>query len=88
MKTIIIKEPFYGAGSPKWYNWVKDGYDMKGVGINTLDLTSNKELKIVVEKIPHIIETTKIIDFVKKYRSFKVVKNSDVTVGVFSVSLF
>lgn len=87
MKRVTIKAPFYGAGSPKQFNWVKDGYDIFGVGINIKHLKEYKELEIVVEGKPYQVKTQVIRDFVNKYNSLHKVKDSMTTVGVFSISL-
>ena len=87
MKKIIIKEPFYGAGSPKQYGWVKDGYDIKGVGVKVDDVKANKDLVIGYEGNEYLISCEKIKEFVRHYQSFFKVKNSSVVLAVISVTL-
>jgi hypothetical protein len=87
VKKVKIKAPFYGAGSPKQFNWVKDGFDIFGVGINIKHLQEQAELEIIVEGQSYQVKTQAIKDFVVKYNSYHQVKNSLVKVGVFSVSL-
>ena len=86
MKEIKIKAPFYGAGSPKQFNWVKDGYEIYGVGIN-LEHLREDELRITVEGQTYEVKTEPLREFIKKYRSIQAVKNSMVKVGVVSISL-
>lgn len=87
MKLIKIKAPFYGAGSPKQFNWVKDGYDIVGVGINANDVNKEVDLEVEVDGTSYTIDTKTIRDFVRKYKSIYYVKNSPVRLGVFSISL-
>jgi hypothetical protein len=86
-KLIVIKNPFFGAGSPKQYNWVKDGYHIFGIGIAAMDLLSYQYLDIVVEGKLYTVSTKKIKDFIKKYRSFYTVKHANLLLGVFSKDL-
>lgn len=87
MKTIKIKAPYYGAGSPKKFNWTKDGYDIQGIGIKLQDIDENEELNIILDGQNYILKTAKIKDFVKTYNSIHKVDKSLVTLGVFSISL-
>lgn len=87
MKTIKLRDPFYGAGSPKQYNWVKDGFHIWGIGINMIDLQSHEDLTIIMENTAYQVKTAPILDFVKRYNSVYKIRNSDVVVGVFSRSL-
>lgn len=87
MKKIKIKAPFYGAGSPSQYNWVKDGYEIFGVGINVKDINAEKTLEVIVDGHSYVVKTDDIKTFVRKYNSVRSVKNSLVRLGVFSISL-
>lgn len=87
MKKIKIKAPFYGAGSPSQYNWVKDGYEIFGVGINTKHVNSETTLEVIVDTHSYVVKTEDIKAFVRKYNSVRSVKNSLVRVAVFSISL-
>jgi len=69
-KRLRIKEPYWGAGSPKKYDWVKDGYDMKGVGIN-VDLLTDPHfewIKVSVTKFrwPIYVNCAKAMELAKK----------------------
>lgn len=87
MKTIKIKVPFFGAGSPKQYNWVKDGYHIWGIGVKVDDVKNHEVLNIVLEGIAYPIKTQDIKDFVRKYNSTYEVKKSLTKLVVFSTSL-
>lgn len=87
MKTIKIKAPFYGAGSPSQYNWVKDGYDIFGIGVKLDDINKEDLLKIEVSGQTFVVKTSDIKDFVRKYNSIYNVRNSLVRLGVFSISI-
>lgn len=87
MKTIKIKAPFYGAGSASQYNWVKDGYDIFGIGVKADDINTEDVLKIEVSGQTYVIQTKVIREFVKKYNSIFNVRKSLVRLGVFSISL-
>lgn len=87
MKTIKIKAPFYGAGSPSQYNWVKDGYEIFGVGINARNINAEKFLTVIVDGNSYVVKTEDVKAFVRKYNSVRPVKNSTVRLAVFSISL-
>jgi hypothetical protein len=86
MKTIKIKTPFFGAGSPKQFNWVKDGHHIYGIGIKAEDLNKETALRIEVDGNSYVILTKTARDFVRKYNSIYRV-NPMVRLGVFSISL-
>ena len=86
MKTIKIREPFYGAGSPKIYNWVKDGFDMKGIGLKTSLLNENETLTVHFEGKDHILKCEDAKKFIENYGSLKTARGT--TLGVVSTSLF
>lgn len=84
-KRIKIKNPFYGAGSI--YGWVKDGFHIYGVGINTELLDKHNILEIEVNKKITVVNTKDIRKFAEKYNSFRNIHNSFIQVAVVSLSL-
>lgn len=86
MKTIKIKAPFYGAGSPKQYNWVKDGHHIYGIGVKADDLNKETALRIEVDGNVYVILTKTARDFVRKYNSIYQASPL-VRLGVFSISV-
>jgi len=87
MKRIDIKAPFYGAGSPKQFGWVKDGFNIYGIGLKVDDVNGHRDLIVGYDGNSYIIRTQDIKDFTYKYNSYYQVKNSSVRLAVFSVSL-
>ena len=81
----INKGFYYGAGSPKKYNWVKDGFHIYGVGIDIDLLKQYQILQIEVNNQVYGLDTTKAINFIKKYRSLLHIKGT--ILGVVSKSL-
>lgn len=86
MKTVEIRAPFYGAGSPKQFGWVKDGYDIFGIGLKLEDLLTNQWLIIKIKNDSFLLDVKEAKAFVKRYKSFYKAKN-DTMLGVFSKSL-
>lgn len=73
MKTLRIEKGwFFGAGSPKMYNWKHDGFDIYGVGIALDFLKDTTEVEVVVNNIPYILNTHQAVDFAKRYNSVEV----------------
>ena len=73
---------FYGAGSPKVYNWVKDGYNSWGVGIKK-DLLENSDMvyiRMCREKENYKVPSEVAMAFAKEYHSIKQIKGSSVYV--------
>lgn len=85
MKKISIKEPFFGAGSPKQFNWVKDGFDIKGVGVKKQDVKDHKFLIVTVENETYLLDCEDIKKFVNRYRSIYKAKNTELAVFSFSL---
>lgn len=86
MEHIIIREPFYGAGSPKIFNWVKDGYKQAGIGIAIEKLWKNDRLIVTFDGITHELNCQEALAFAKKYSSQQTRKGQ--TLLVISTSLF
>jgi hypothetical protein len=68
-KLEIEKGWFFGAGTPKMYNWKKDGYDSFGVGISLDFLWKTQEVEIVVAGKHYLLRTQDAIDFARKYNA-------------------
>ena len=71
MQKIIIRECFWGAGSPKLFNWTKDGLDIKGIGIDFKKLQTNEKLHIEFEGKKHLLDCSQAIETANKYGSFQ-----------------
>lgn len=84
MKKIIIKNPFFGAGTT--YQWTKDGHHIWGVGIKVEDLV-HKELLFEVGGETYIVKSKDILEFAQKYNSYYTTKKNNVQLAVFSKSL-
>lgn len=70
MKSLKIEKGwFFGAGSPKIYNWKKDGYETFGIGISLEFLYKTEEVEITVDNLPYHLKTQDAIDFAWKYNS-------------------
>lgn len=85
IKTITIREPFYGAGTT--YGWTKDGFDIHGIGVKANKVNTATKLIIKIGDQTYKVETNKIKQFVKHYKSIYVVQPQGVRLGVFSKSL-
>jgi len=86
-KTIEIRKYFWGAGSDKQYNWVKDGFDIWGIGVNTFYLNTYDSLDIKVDGNTYRVSTAKIKEFVDRYNSFYNIDKYGVELAVFSKSI-
>lgn len=86
-RKIRIRSPYYGAGSPKSYGWIKDDFHIWGVGVNINYLDNYDNLEIVLNGKSALVKTQDIKNFANKYHSFKDIKNSIVKVAIFSISL-
>jgi hypothetical protein len=86
-RKIRIRSPYYGAGSPKSFNWVKDDFHIYGVGVNIKYLNNYDLLEIVLDGKSTLVKTQDIKNFANKYNSYKNIKNSMVKVAIFSISL-
>jgi hypothetical protein len=89
MKLKIEKGFFYGAGSPKVYNWVKDGFHIYGVGVN-LDLLKISRLKhepveIEIDGEHYELDSQTALEFINNYNSIE--KRKGTSIGVVSKSL-
>lgn len=78
MRLNIKKGWFKSAGVQ--YHWLRDGYDIKGVGVAENLLRFNKTLEIVVEKKLYTLDTKEAIEFVKKYKTLQVFAGNNVWV--------
>jgi hypothetical protein len=84
MKTVHIEKSwFYSAG--RYYDWTKDGYDMKGIGVEVGIVRENPEFRIIVDNEAYIGSSEAIKAFVVRYQSFYDAKGTKV--AVFSKSL-
>ena len=86
-RKIRIRSPYYGAGSPKSYNWIKDDFHIYGIGVNIKYLNDYDTLEITLEGKTALVKTQDIKNFANKYNSYKHIKNSIVKVAIFSISL-
>lgn len=86
-KKIEIRKPFYSAGSPKMYNWGKDGFGDWGIGIDINLINNYDSLDIILNKEHYRVSTKTILDFIKKYNSLYKVRNYNKVLGVFSISI-
>jgi hypothetical protein len=86
-RRIKIRQPYFGAGSPKQFNWIKDDYHIFGVGVNVRYLNNYDVLEIVVNNKAALVKTQDIKNFANKYNSYKNIRNSVVKVAIFSMSL-
>ena len=69
MKIInISKSWFYTAG--KKFDWLKDGFDIKGVGIALSILKENASLEIRIDNERFLAETEPILKMVEKYNAY------------------
>ena len=80
----INKNWFFSAGSK--YGWVKDNFDIRGVGIRMSDIKTNKSIRILINGEEYIMDCETSLEFIKKYDSIFVV-GSSTEVGVVSKSL-
>lgn len=81
MKTLTIKNGFFfGAGSPKMYNWVKDGYHTYGVGISLDFLKGTEQIEINIAGEKYILVTKDAIDFARKYNTVENRKGTNIIV--------
>ena len=62
-RKIKIRKPYYGAGSSKQYNWVKDGFHIFGIGVKVDYLDDYDILEITVDKKNHCCKN-------KRYKKF------------------
>jgi len=85
---ITIREPWYGAGSPKVFNWVKD-YGIIGIGINIEKLRIYDSLLVTIKKTDErlVVDCQRALELAKQYNAYKSV-GSGVTLAVVPVSAF
>ena len=70
MKILKIEKGwFYGAGSPKMFNWAKDGYHIWGVGIALDFIYKTTETQIEIAGATYLLQTQDAVDFARKYNS-------------------
>lgn len=86
-KTIIIRKPYYGAGSEKQYGWTLDGHGLWGVGIDMDIINEYDSLDVIVNKERYRVSTDKAKEFVKKYNSYYKVRNYNKILGIVSLSI-
>jgi len=84
-KLKIKKGFFYGAGSPKIYNWSKDNFHIYGVGIKKDLLSQFDILEIEINNQFYQLDTHAALLFAEKYNSYKVARGT--TLAVVSKSL-
>ncbi len=83
---IHIKKGFWwGAGSPKIYNWSKDGYHQFGVGIDKRMLFGFNQLRIQIEGKEYLLNTDEAMKFISEYNSTKKIRG--IELGVISKTL-
>lgn len=86
MEILKIKNGFWwGAGSPKLYDWSKDGFHTYGVGVARDILRRNDVIIIIVENIKYELNCQEAREFINKYKSAKKIKGT--WIGVVSKSL-
>lgn len=76
---------FYGAGSPKIYGWVKDGYDQAGVGINIGLFLAHERLELEIENRVYLLDCGLAKEFIKRYGSYRPARG--VMLGVVSKTI-
>lgn len=86
MKKVKIREPFHGAGSPKIYNWTKDGFAQAGIGLRVYDLKMNKELAVYFGGVWHTIDCDQAMGFAAEYGSFETRRG--VELAIISTTIF
>lgn len=86
-KTIKIRNPFFGAGSPKQYNWTKDNFAIEGIGIDVDILNNYDSIDIILDKETYRVSTEKAKEFIKRYKSIYRVRNYGKLLGVISKSI-
>lgn len=85
MKYIkITKNWFFSAGAK--YGWVKDNFDIKGVGIRMSDIKMNKSIRILINGEEYIMDCEPSLQFIEKYNSIFMAGGST-EIGVISKSL-
>lgn len=72
MKKLVIQKGFYFSAG-RQYNWVKDGIDPVGVGVERRWFTDD-ELLIEVDNIEYVCNTKQALEFINKYKSFEIRK--------------
>ena len=84
MKFIRInKNWFFSAGAK--YGWVKDNFDIKGVGIRMSDIKTNKTIRIEINGEEYLMDCEEAVKFIEKYQSIFVAGGST-EIGVVSKS--
>jgi hypothetical protein len=86
-KIIEIRKPYYGAGSEKSFGWVKDGFDIWGIGVKVEYVTGYDSLDIKLDGKIYRVSTVKIKEFVARYNSYYNIDNYGVQLAVFSKSI-
>ena len=82
MEKFIIKQGWFRSAGIK-YNWVKDGFDVRGVGL-AKHVLGGKE-NIVVEGNEYSLDRAKAEAFIRRFESFY--KAGGTLLGVVSKSL-
>jgi nitroimidazol reductase NimA-like FMN-containing flavoprotein (pyridoxamine 5'-phosphate oxidase superfamily) len=85
MKYIkITKNWFFSAGAK--YGWVKDNFDIKGVGIRMSDIKTNKNIRIEINGEDYVMDCEESLKFIDTYKSV-FITGSSTEIGVVSKSL-
>jgi hypothetical protein len=67
---MTLKKGYYrSAGAPAQYNWVDDGHDIKGVGINCKILKQNTKIEVVINNQVYDLVCQDALDAVDSYDS-------------------
>ena len=82
MEKFIIKQGWFRSAGIK-YNWVKDGFDVRGIGLAKHVLNSNEN--IVVEGTEYSLDRAEAEAFIRRFESFY--KAGGTLLGVVSKSL-
>lgn len=69
MQKLEIKKSFYYSAGDK-FNWSKDGYDRRGVGVERNLINNNEKLELVIDKVSYILDCLEAKKFINQYRSF------------------
>lgn len=85
IKELTIRNEFYGAGSPKQYNWIKDSFDIKGIGIRR-DYLDLDYLIINLHNNKYVLDCAVASEFAERYNSYFKAKG-DTQLVIISVSL-
>lgn len=86
-KTIAIRKYFFGAGSPKQFNWIRDNFHIWGIGVKLNYVINYDSLDIILDGNTYRVSTDQIKKFIKKYNSYYKIEKYKVVLAVFSKSL-